>query len=495
MIESTQKLEGESRDTQRSELGRRAKSGAAWIVIGFGSGQVLRLGANIALAAILFEEAFALMAIVAAVMQGLAMFSDIGLRLSVIQNQRGEEVEFVHTAWTMQVIRGGVLFLAAVALAWPLAAIYGANDPMAHELRWLVPIVALTALIDGFQSSRLMSAARQMQIGRMTMLEIVVQVTNAVVMLSLAWIMRSVYALAIAAVVSSCLKMALSYWLLPGPSSRFRLEPAAFWAILSFGKWIFLSTMLAFLSIQIDRLVFAGLYPLADVGVYSIAASLAMLVGVLAGSLQSAVIFPWYSRMLDEGVPLEDAFRRTRAPILVMSTYVCCLLIVGADSFFELAYDSRYAHAAVYLPILAAGAWFTSLESMYGAAFLASGRSMWVAIVGATKVAFFLLLLLPVVIFEAPLWVAALIAVVSEMARAAAAQVLGRRMGLKNLRIESGMLFVLVLGSVLGLALAIQVPAVANLHPAWRLMLLGVLVSLLFLPLFLHYLLPLIRRS
>ncbi|TNF58476.1 MAG: hypothetical protein EP308_00515, partial [Burkholderiales bacterium] len=478
-----------------TNLGARAKAGAAWTVIGFGAGQVLRLAANIALAAILFEEAFALMAIVAAVMQGLAMFSDIGLKPSVIQNQRGDQADFVHTAWTMQVIRGGVLFLAAVALAWPMAAVYGANDPMAYELRWLMPIVALTALVDGFQSSRLLTAARQMQIARMTLLEIIVQVTNVLMMLWLAWVMRSVYALAIAAVLSSCLKMALSYWMLPGASSRFRLEPAAFRSILSFGKWIFLSTVLAFLSIQIDRLVFAGLYPLADFGVYSIAASLAMMVGVLAGSLQLTVIFPWYSRMLDEGHPLEEAFRRTRAPILVMSTYVCCLLIVGADSFFELAYDDRYAKAAVYLPILAVGAWFSSLESMYGAAFLASGRSKWVAMVGGAKVISFLLLLVPVLLWDAPLWIAALIASVSEMARAGVAQLLGRRMGLKNLRMETGMLFVLVLGSVLGLAFSTQMATVAFLHPIWRLAMLGVLMSLLFLPLFVRYLLPLVRRS
>ena len=482
-------------EIELKSLGDRARSGTIWIVAGFGGGQLLRLASNIALAALLFEEAFALMAIVAALMQGLSMFSDIGLRPSVIQNRRGDDIDFVHTAWTMQVIRGGVLFLAALALAWPLAAIYGANDSMAHELRWLVPIVALTALVDGFQSSRLLVAARQMQVGRITMIEIVVQLTNAVVMLSLAWVMRSVYALAFAAVLSSCLKMALSYWMLPGPSSRFRLEIEAFRSILSFGKWIFLSTMLAFLSIQIDRLVFAGLYPLADVGVYSIAASLAMLVGVLAGSLQSAVIFPWYSRMLDEGVPLEDAFRRTRAPILVMSTYVCCLLIVGAGSFFQLAYDERYAQAAIYLPILAVGAWFTSLESMYGAAFLARGQSKWVAMVGATKVVSFLVLLVPVLLLDAPLWVAALIAVASEIARATTAQVLGRRMGLKNLRIETGMLFMLVLGSAAGIALTTQLPSVGAMHPIWRLVLLGALVSLLFAPLFLRYLLPLVRRS
>ncbi|MEZ5645308.1 MAG: oligosaccharide flippase family protein [Burkholderiaceae bacterium] len=486
--------EADDRQARQSDLGRRARSGAAWIVFGFGAGQVLRLAANIALAALLQEEVFALMAIVAALMQGLAMFSDIGLRSSMVQNPRGDEDAFIDTAWTLQVIRGGILCIMAMALAWPLASLYGANDSAALQLRWLIPIVAITAVIDGFQSSRFLTAARQMQIGRMTRLEMVVQLTNAVVMLSLAWLMRSVFALAIAAVVASALRMALSYWMLPGRRSRFHLEKAALNSILSFGQWIFLSTMLAFLSMQIDRLVFAGLFPLADVGVYSIAASLAMLVGVLAGSLQTSVIFPWYSRMLDEGVPLDEAFRRTRAPILLMSTFACSQLVAGAGSFFELAYSHRYVDGATYLPILAVGAWFSTVESMYGSAFLATGRSRWVAFVGATKVVSFLAFLVPVMLFDAPMWAGALIAMASEVARTLAAQILGRKMGLRNVRIETGMLALLVVTGALGLGLVNFVPWVAGLHPAWRLVLVGLVSSLIFMPLFLRHFWPLIRR-
>ena len=50
-----------------SSLGDRARSGTIWLVAGFGLGQCLRLFANVVLAALLFEEVFALMAIVTAV--------------------------------------------------------------------------------------------------------------------------------------------------------------------------------------------------------------------------------------------------------------------------------------------------------------------------------------------------------------------------------------------------------------------------------------------
>lgn len=483
----------ESTGPDRAAFSARARAGTGWVVAGFGIGQALRLAANIALAALLFEEAFALMAIVAAVMQGLSMFSDLGLQPSVVQNRRGDEPDFLNTAWTLQVIRGAVLCLTAALLAWPLATLYGANDPMALELRWLIPLVALTALIDGVQSSRMLSAARQMQLGTVTRLELLVQICNAIVMVGLAWLTRSVYALAIAAVLAAGLRTFLSYWMLPNRAHRLMLDPASVREIFSFGKWIFLSTLLSFLALQIDRLVFAGLFPLAEVGVYSIAASLALMVSALIGTLQTKVIFPWYARMLDEGVGLDEAFRRTRAPVLVVSTYMATLLIVGATSFFELAYDHRYAQAGVFLPILAVGVWFGCLENMYGAAFLATGHSRWVAIGGAVKLVCFGLLLVPLIVWDWGLTGAAVVVVACEMVRAMVNQYLGRQLGLRNLRIESAMLFMLLLASGSGLLVVEHVPLVAIQHPSIRLLILGSLVTLLFSPVLVRVGLPILR--
>lgn len=478
----------------RSALNAKARSGTAWIVIAFGSGQVVRLGMNIMLARLLFEEAFALMGLVTAVMTGLAMFSDIGLQQNVTQSPRGDEPDFLDTAWTMQVIRGGVLALLAALLAWPMAVFYGANDPAALELRWLISLVALTAFTEGLRSPRVLTAARHMNVAQITRIEIAVTIVHTTVLLFLAWYLRSVYALAIAVVVSSILHTALTYWLLPGPPARFMLEPAAVHSIFSFGKWIFLSTLLYFFAMQIDRLAFAALYPLSEVGVYSIAAGLALMVPSLVGSLQAAIVFPWYTRMLEDGMDLPEAFHKAKKPVLVVSTYVIVLLIVGAKSFFSLAYDHRYAQAAVFLPILAIGVWFNILGGLYGSAFLAKGLPRWLAMVSALKVLSFLGLIALLSRFESSIVFATMAVSVSELISAFATRCLGWRLGLKNLRIEGAMLLMLVVSSGIGLFLVYRFEPMAKLHPVLQLAVLGILVSALFAPLLLKLLLPLIRR-
>lgn len=471
-----------SAEREKSALNAKARSGSIWVVGGFGAGQVLRLGLNIVLAALLFEEAFALMAIVTAVMMGLANFSDIGLRPNVIQNPRGDEPQFLNTAWTLQVIRGALLALVAIVLAWPLAFLYGKNDPVAYELRWLIPMVALTAAIDGLQAPTALSAARHLQVATMTRIDVYVQIFNAIVILALVWIFRSVYGLAAAAILSSLLRTALTYWLLPGPRPNFVLEREAVRSIVSFGKWVFLSSLVTFLALQIDRLAFGALYPLAEVGVYSIAAGLAVVVTTLIWHLQGSVVFPWYSRRLADGAGLTDIVPRVSAPILAISSYLVVLLITGAGSFFELAYDHRYVQGSILLPILAAGVWFSAVDAMYGAAFLATGRPQWAAMASSIKVVFFALALWLVMRLGWGLVAAAAVVSASDVVRAACSQYLGRRLGLRNLRVELSMLAMTLLVSGVGWLLVTRVPWVAGQHPFVRLVILGMVVTLLFAP-------------
>lgn len=473
----------------------RARSGTIWIVVSFGGGQIIRLAANVTLAALLFEEAFALMALVTAVMMGLAMFSDIGLKPSVVQNPRGDDPVFLQTAWTLQVIRGLVLFICAVLLAWPMARIYGANDPLAHELLWLIPLVALGAIADGFLSSRMLSAARRMDVVSVTKIDMIVQVTSALLMVGLAWYLRSVYALALAGVAGSALRVWLSYTMLPGPRDRFQLDTESVSAIFGFGKWIFLSTLISFLAIQIDRMLLAAIFPLGEVGIYSIATSLALMVTVLNGAFQSSIVFPWYSRMLEQGTPLQDAFRRSRIPLMVVVTFLVSLLVSGASAFFELAYDHRYAKGGNFLPLLAVGVWFSSLSGIYGSAFLAMGKSQWIAIVSAVKVLTFLLFLGVYLQLEYSIEMAVLAVLSAEVITAATSQYLGWKLSLRNLWMETIMLMLLVGTSATGWWLAHHVSWLAGQPPFWRLLLLGLFQVCLFAPLAYRFVLPMLRRS
>ena len=63
--------------------------------------------------------------------------------------------------------------------------------------------------------------------------------------------------------------------LLPGTRNRFHWDRSSADEMMSFGRWIFVSTLLTFLAMQADRLIFGKLITLTDLGVYGVAAMMA----------------------------------------------------------------------------------------------------------------------------------------------------------------------------------------------------------------------------
>ena len=104
-----------------ASLTARVMRSSALTVGGFAFSQGLRLASNLILTRLLFPEAFGLMALVSVFMMGLQQFSDVGVSPAILQSKRGDERDFLDTAWTIQVLRGAGLFLVGCGLAWPAA--------------------------------------------------------------------------------------------------------------------------------------------------------------------------------------------------------------------------------------------------------------------------------------------------------------------------------------------------------------------------------------
>src|SRR5690606_15288743 len=124
-----------------------------------------RFVSNLILTYLLVPEAFGVMMLVNMAMTLLQMFSDLGIGPNIIHSKRGESTAFLNTAWTVQVIRGFVLWVVACLLAWPLAHVFNA------QMLTVMPVVGLNAAIMGFNSTRLFTLNRKLTIGRITMLK------------------------------------------------------------------------------------------------------------------------------------------------------------------------------------------------------------------------------------------------------------------------------------------------------------------------------------
>ncbi len=363
--------------------------GSIWAMGGYAASQLLRLGSNLVLTRLLFPAVFGQMALVFIFIQGLQMFSDVGIGPAIIQNSRGDETKFLDTAWTLQAARGVALWLACWVIAWPLASFYG--QPM---LRWLLPAAGLTAMIAGFESTSVHTLQRHLRLERLTVLDLAAQITGiaGTVFAALGdrWLYGpdhpgAVWAVVCGSLVSSAARLALSFTFLPGARNRLHLDREAMGQLFRFGRWIFVSTMLTFLAGQADRLIFAKMIPIALFGVYSIASMLASLPTQAVLKLGGSVVFPAYSRLVGRS-DFGTLFWRVRLPMLIFGGAIVSSLVACGPFLVRFIYDPRYLEAGWLLQFLSATAWFQILECTNGAALLAKGHVRWVAAGSAAKI-------------------------------------------------------------------------------------------------------------
>ncbi len=360
-----------ARLSQANSLLARAARSSALTVAGFASSQVIRLATNLILTRLLFPEAFGMMALVSVVLVGLGQFSDIGIGPSIMQSKRGDERDFLNTAWTIQAIRGVLLFLVACLLAWPAARFYG--EP---QLLSLLPVAALTLLITGFNPTSLETAHRHMRLGRLTVIDISTQIIGVLVAIILAWWLRSVWALVISGVVSALIQLWFYRVFLPGIRNHFRWEPAARHELIRFGKWIFLSTVCGFIFSQSDKIVLGKYLDLGAFGIYNIGFFLASFPLMLGSMVNQKIVIPIY-RQCPPAESRENflALRRMRMAMTGALIVLVTLFSALGVWLVGLLYDPRYQGAGAVVVLLALMQLPTIIQLTYDQAALAAGDS------------------------------------------------------------------------------------------------------------------------
>ncbi len=358
-----------------TSLKKLAIRGAIWTIIGFGGIQILRFGNNLVLTRLLKPEDFGLMALVTTVRIGLQLFSDVGIVQNIINSKRGDDPAFLNTAWTIQVIRGVVIWLVCLFISVPSAKFY--ND---QRLIWLIPITVLYSLIDGFSCTSRYTLHRRMELGRLSLYELILQACFFSTLIFLVWLYPSIWTLAIGTVVGGIYELVGSYWLIPKYSNRFAWEPDAVKEILNFGRWIFIASALMFAAEQADRLVLGKILSFQMLGVYTVAYTLASVPREVIKQLSYKVIFPAISQQADLPRPsLRVKILRQRGRILLGSAIVLAILVTIGDLVVATLYDKRYIAATWMMPILCSGIWFSLLFYSISPALLAISKPLYSA--------------------------------------------------------------------------------------------------------------------
>lgn len=337
----------------------------------YGLQQILRLISNLILTRILFPEAFGIMALATAILVGLTMLSDIGVEQSVIQNKSGSKEHFRNTAWVAQIFRGFVLWAFACLIAYPIALTY--DSPILFPL---ICALGATLAIKGFSSTSIAVSNKELKIFKLSAVSLGIQISSIVLTVIFAFYTNSVWALVWGNIISSFIGVFAGHiFLNDGFKHRFVVDWLSMRQIISFGKWIFVSSIFGFLANQADKMIIGKVLSLTDLGIFTIALTLAEVPRSILFSLNRKVLFPVYSKIQDESEQeIRKKVLRSKLLISGMLLPIALFLLIFGNHIIELLYDERYTNAGWMLQILAAGVAF-QIATNVGPFYLGFGRS------------------------------------------------------------------------------------------------------------------------
>src|SRR5690606_19657689 len=192
---------------------------------------------------------------------------------------------------------------------------------------------------------KIYTASRHLSLARVTILELSSQVVGITTMMIYALIHRDVFALVIGSVASAIVRVTLSHLILPGHRNRFAWDREAVRSIVHFGGWIFISTVATFFAMQLDRLLFPGVFDFDESGVYSLASSMSVMMPSIVGSVQLAVVFPLYSRIMAEGRSVMPSLLRVKGAVFAGAGLLVACAIGGSNALIEVVYADQWLEA------------------------------------------------------------------------------------------------------------------------------------------------------
>ena len=361
--------------------------GTLWTVGAYGLGLVLRLGTNVVMTRLLAPELFGIMSIVYILWTGVELMTDVGIGQNIVYNQNAEDPDFYNTAWSLGLTRNTVLWLICSAAAVPMANFY--QQPI---LALVTPITLIGLLLNGLSAVSRPLLQKRMQVAKINAFDLIVSFISSVAYVLFAYIHPTIWALVFGNLASSTTGLVGSYLLIRGIKQRFFISKRYALEILHFGKWVFASQMVYFLSMNFDRLYFAKVIPLGVFGIYGIARSISELLGNLVVRLGNLVLFPYIASQskMSRSV-LRGQLGGIRAKFLLLAAIGFSFFVASADLVIELLYDQRYHAATWMLPVLLIGSWSSILASVNEATLLGLGKPSYSAISNSSKFTFLLI--------------------------------------------------------------------------------------------------------
>ena len=231
------------------------------------------------------------------VVAALNALTSLGLSQTIVANKfdtRDELKAHLNTVWSAELLRSFVISLLVSASAFPMSRFYGQD-----QLRVIIPILGLIALVEGFQNIGLVILRKEISFTRIFWYELATNVAGNSVDGCPGHRHAKVWALVIGLLLTAVLGTILSY-VFHSYRPRLVFEKSALRRVLSAGKLTLVIAIASYVINMADNVMVGRLLGSSALGNYSLAFNIASApISVLVFSL-SKVLFPAYAEITSQ---------------------------------------------------------------------------------------------------------------------------------------------------------------------------------------------------
>jgi lipopolysaccharide exporter len=331
----------------------------------------IKLCSSLILTRLLSPESYGVIGILFSILFMIELMSDVGTVGLLIRHPRGNEVKFIHTVWTIRLIRSTLNFCLLYFGAPVIAHIY--NAPV---LTGAFKALSFWFLFFGAESMSFVLAQRDRRARISNYAELISNAVMTVFVIWLATVFRDHFSVIYGALLNRALLMVGSYFFYRKVGVGIAFDRGALADQFGFARFVLPSSLLTIVLSQYDKLVLLKLFNLSLLGIYGIAGN---MIAPISGVIMHNARVVLYARCADyfrtnrETARLRYYSENNR---LLMVGAVLPALVAGfSQSIVAILYDPRYATAGLMLMIMGLGAVIVAFQNASETVLVAYGRT------------------------------------------------------------------------------------------------------------------------
>lgn len=346
--------------------------GAVWMLAMRWFMRVIGLISTAILARLLMPEDFGLVAMAMVFVGLLQQLLDFGLTIGLLRNPDADRRHY-DTTWTVQLIQMSGLALVLALCAPLIAGVY--NEPRVTSI---VLVVALGMAIRGWGNIGVIDFRKHLLFHKDFWFNVVIKIGGFVVTISLAWVLRSYWALVLGSLFNQIVAVALSYVM---SSYRPRFSLAVVGEIWSFSQWMLVRGLANYIFTQGDQFIVGKLFASSGLGYYSVAKDIASTPAREIVQPVSRAFTPGFAKLQKQPERLNAAFTKALGGLALLTVPAGIGLSCVATEIVPLLLGNKWLAATPLLQWLPVGSVLFALHALAGNIVVVLGHVRLLAII------------------------------------------------------------------------------------------------------------------